>query len=60
MIAGGSTLFFHSIQAIGDAAQRGLSNVKLLAWLAAGSATAIWLSILPGFQQRTVNSRLHE
>jgi len=30
-----------------------LSNPPLLAWIAAGGATAIWFSIFTGFQPRT-------
>ncbi|HUA08424.1 MAG TPA: hypothetical protein VMA98_04060 [Candidatus Acidoferrales bacterium] len=52
IVAGGGSLFLHSLQAIGEATLRGLGNLALLAWLAAGGATAIWLSIFTGFQRR--------
>lgn len=43
---GGGTLFMHSLEAIGGA----LSDYTVLGWLAAGGATAIWLSLFTGFQ----------
>jgi len=51
--AGGGSLFFHSLEAIGATTLRALGNLTLLAWLAAGGATAIWLSIFTGFQRRS-------
>ena len=51
MIAmGGGTLFFYTLQTIGVTAGKALSNLTTLAWIAAGGATAIWLSIFTGFQ----------
>jgi hypothetical protein len=47
------SLFVHSLQALGAATLRGLSNTSLVLWAAAGGATAIWLSIFTGFQPRT-------
>ncbi|MDQ2866768.1 MAG: hypothetical protein M3R51_11150 [Candidatus Eremiobacteraeota bacterium] len=47
---GGGTLFIHSAQAIGSAFEHSVLNFSTLAWLAAGGATAIWLSIFTGFQ----------
>lgn len=52
VIAGGGSLLFHSLQAIGAGTMRTLSNTTLLLWVAAGGATAIWLSIFTGFQPR--------
>ena len=62
VIAGGGALFVHTAQAVGAEAQRGLGNVSLIAWTAAGGATAIWLSLLlPGFQRaRTLDPRAHD
>jgi hypothetical protein len=56
MIAGGGPLFVHSLQALGAGTQRVFSNITLLAWIAVGGATAIWLSIVPGFQRVRVRS----
>jgi hypothetical protein len=53
VIGGGGSLFIHSLQAIGATTVRAGSNVTLLGWVAAGAATAIWLSIFTGFQPRT-------
>jgi hypothetical protein len=58
MIAGGGLLFVHSLQAVGTGVQRAFGNMSLLAWIALGGATAIWLSIVPGFQR--VRVRSHE
>ena len=52
VIGGGGSLFVHSLQAVGAAALRASNNVTLLGWIAAGAATAIWLSIFTGFQPR--------
>ncbi len=49
---GGATLFVHSIEAVQSFAGRTLTNSTTLAWIAAGGATAIWLSIFTGFQPR--------
>jgi hypothetical protein len=53
VIGGGASLFVHSLQAMGTTALRASSNITLLAWIAAGAATAVWLSIFTGFQPRT-------
>ncbi len=47
---GGGSLFVQTLQAIGSAGARLLSNPGTLAWLAAGSATAVWLSVFTGSQ----------
>jgi hypothetical protein len=47
---GGAGLFVHSLQAISENASRAFSNYSTLAWIAAGGATAIWLSLFTGFQ----------
>ncbi|HTX03759.1 MAG TPA: hypothetical protein VMD07_08785 [Candidatus Acidoferrales bacterium] len=47
---GGAALFVHSLQAAQDAIGRAVANLTTLAWIAAGAATAIWLSIFTGFQ----------
>ncbi len=47
---GGSTLFAASLEKAGSTLVGLLSNVATLAWIAAGGATAIWLSIFTDFQ----------
>ncbi|MBV8343793.1 MAG: hypothetical protein JO190_02240 [Candidatus Eremiobacteraeota bacterium] len=51
---GGGTLFFHTLQTIGAFASRALSSPATLAWLAAGGATALWLSLFTGSQPLVV------
>lgn len=50
VVLGGGTLFVHSLEAIGSTSEDLLSNYTTLAWIAAGGAVAIWLSIFTGFQ----------
>ena len=50
VIAGGGTLFAHSVRVLEGALLRSLSNYATLGWMAAGGATAIWLSLFTGFQ----------
>ena len=50
VVAGGGTLFVHTVADIGTTLSRSLSNAATIAWLAAGGATAIWLSLFSGFQ----------
>jgi len=46
MIAmGGLPLFNHTLQDISETVGRALSNIVTLSWLAAGGATAIWLTM---------------
>lgn len=52
VVMGGATLFTDTLGAIATAVEKSLSNVTTLAWLAAGGAAAIWLSIFTGFQPR--------
>lgn len=59
LIMGGGSLFAHSLQALGAWTQRVFSDQALLAWAAAGGATAIWLSIFTGFQPRTEGRATH-
>ena len=47
---GGGSLFLHSLQSIGNTTQDLFENYTTLAWMAAGGATAVWLSIFTGFQ----------
>jgi hypothetical protein len=50
VVMGGGSLFVHSAETIGTTLVRSLSDYATLAWLAAGGATAIWLSLFTGFQ----------
>jgi cell division septal protein FtsQ len=50
LVLGGGSLFFHTLATIGMAGSRALSNSATLAWLAAGGATALWLSLFTGSQ----------
>jgi hypothetical protein len=52
VVMGGGTLFVHSLQAMCAAVGTALGTSSTLAWIAAGGATAIWLSIFTGFQPR--------
>ena len=47
---GGGPLLAHTLTSIAGSAVRGLSNAATLAWLAAGGATAFWLSLFTGSQ----------
>jgi hypothetical protein len=47
---GGGTLFLQTIVTIGSSLAHALSNVVTLAWLAAGIATAFWLTFFTGSQ----------
>ena len=54
LVLGGGTLFVHTLAAIGGAASRIFSNGTTLAWLAAGGATALWLTLFTGYQPAAV------
>jgi hypothetical protein len=45
LILGGGSLFVHTVTTIASATTTVLSNGATLAWLAAGGATALWLSL---------------
>ncbi|MEO6834545.1 MAG: hypothetical protein ABI231_01370 [Candidatus Tumulicola sp.] len=47
---GGGALFLNTVSTIASTVEGALSNVTVLAWLAAGAATAFWLSIFTGSQ----------
>ena len=47
---GGGALFVQSLQSIGQILEPLFSNFTTLAWIAAGGATAVWLSLFTGFQ----------
>jgi hypothetical protein len=47
---GGGSLFVHTLAAIGATLTRVFSNGPTLAWLAAGTVTAVWLTLFTGSQ----------
>ena len=47
---GGAPLFFTTLATIGRVTTVGLSNMYTLAWLGAGVATALWLSLFTSSQ----------
>lgn len=50
VVMGGGDLFLVTVETIGRRALEAVSNYSTLGWIAAGGATAIWLSIFTGFQ----------
>ncbi len=48
LVLGGGSLFVHTVGTIGATLTRTLSNAAVLAWLAAGGATALWLTLFTG------------
>lgn len=50
---GGGGLFLHTMSTIASTIEASLSNVTVLAWLAAGAATAFWLTFFAGSQPLT-------
>lgn len=48
LVLGGGSLFVHTLGAIASTLTRTLSNTAVLAWLAAGGATALWLTLFTG------------
>ncbi len=58
VVMGGAPLFAHTVGAIESTGGRLLSNDVTLTWIAAGGATAIWLSLFTGFQPSTKGIRL--
>ena len=50
LVSGGGSLFVHTLEAISSVLSRTLSNAATLAWLAAGGATALWLTVFTGSQ----------
>lgn len=53
VVMGGGDLFLVTVETIGRRALDAVSNYSTLGWIAAGGATAIWLSIFTGFQPST-------
>lgn len=54
LVLGGGTLFVHTLATIGSFLSRAFSSPATLAWLAAGGATAFWLSLFTGYQPLTL------
>ncbi|HEY1654759.1 MAG TPA: hypothetical protein VGF86_06585 [Candidatus Tumulicola sp.] len=47
---GGAGLFLQTVTTMASAIESSLSSVTVLAWLAAGAATALWLTFFTGSQ----------
>lgn len=60
VVLGGGSLFVHTIEVIGSSLSRTFSNGAVLAWLAAGGATALWLTLFGGSAPLTVASHRSE
>ncbi len=56
LVLGGGSLFVHTAGVIASGAGAALSNATTLAWVAAGGATALWLSVFTVFQPVAVAS----
>jgi hypothetical protein len=50
VIFGGASLFVDTLAMIGSTLSRVFSNGTILAWVAAGGATAVWLTLFTGSQ----------
>jgi hypothetical protein len=50
LVLGGGSLFVNTLAAISSACLRTLSSGAVLTWLAAGGATALWLTLFTGSQ----------
>jgi hypothetical protein len=57
---GGGSLFVQTVATIGSTLVRTFSNAAVLAWLAVGGATALWLTLFTGSQPVTVASHRSE
>ncbi|MEO9170475.1 MAG: hypothetical protein ABI282_10680 [Candidatus Baltobacteraceae bacterium] len=57
VVMGGASLFVHSLQAIATVISRTLFDLSTLTWIAAGGATAMWLSIFTVFQPAMASGR---
>ena len=60
VVLGGGPLFVHTVEVIGTALSRTFSNGAVLAWLAAGGATALWLTHFTGSQPLAVGPHRSE
>jgi hypothetical protein len=56
LVLGGGSLFVQTLATIGSGLSRTFSNYAVLAWLAAGGATALWLILFTGSQPIMVAS----
>jgi hypothetical protein len=48
LVSGGGALFVETLATISSVVLRSFSNVAFLSWLAAGGATALWLTLFTG------------
>ena len=56
LVLGGGSLFVHTLATISSVISRALASPATLAWLAAGGATALWVSLFNGFAPVTATS----
>jgi hypothetical protein len=56
LVLGGGSLFVQTVGAIGSTLSRTFSNTAILAWVSAGGATALWLTLFTGHQPAMVAS----
>jgi hypothetical protein len=56
LVLGGGSLFVQTLATIGSVLAHTFSNFAVLAWLAAGGATALWLTLFTGSQPIAVAS----
>jgi hypothetical protein len=54
LVLGGGALFVETLATIGTFLSHAFSNAATLAWVAAGGATAFWLSLFTGYQPLTL------
>ncbi len=50
LVLGGGSLFVHTLATIGSTLVQTFSSPAVLAWLGAGGATALWLTLFTGSQ----------
>ncbi len=57
LVLGGGALFVHTLAIIGSTISQTFSNAAVLAWLGAGGATALWLTVFTGSQPAALASQ---
>jgi hypothetical protein len=60
LVLGGGSLFVDALTTIGSTLARAFSNVAVIAWVAAGGATALWLTLFTGSQPLPVAAHRSE
>ncbi len=59
LVLGGGTLFVQTLETIGSVLSRSLSNTATVMWLAAGGATALWLTLFTGHHHHPMAALPH-